>query len=65
MDEHLKTEVNLLHANLCQALADPKRILILYALHEGPKHVSELGDAIEAPQSSVSRPSKCCASGGW
>jgi len=40
VDAKLKAEVNLLHANLCQAIADPKRILILYALSEGPKHVS-------------------------
>ena len=42
MDEQLEQEVNLLHASICQALADPKRILILYALHEGPKTVTEL-----------------------
>jgi DNA-binding transcriptional ArsR family regulator len=30
-------EVHRLHAELCQALADPKRILILYALAERPE----------------------------
>ena len=55
MDEQLRHEVNLLHANLCQALADPTRILILYALGEAPRHVSELADSLEAPQSTVSR----------
>lgn len=55
MDESLRAEVNLLHANLCQALADPTRILILYALAEKPKHVTELAETLEAPQSTVSR----------
>jgi len=55
LDERLEQEVNLLHANICAALADPKRILILYALHEGPKTVSELTEALDVPQPTVSR----------
>ena len=55
MDERLEREVNLLHAGICQALADPKRILILYALSEGPKTVSELTDSLDVPQPTVSR----------
>ena len=55
MDEQLRREVNLLHANLCQAVADPTRILILYALHDSPRYVSELAESLEAPQSTVSR----------
>jgi DNA-binding transcriptional ArsR family regulator len=55
VDERLEREVNLLHANICQALADPKRILILYALSEGPKTVSDLTEALDVPQPTVSR----------
>ena len=55
VDEQLRHEVNLLHANLCQALADPTRILILYALAESPRHVSGLAEMLDAPQSTVSR----------
>jgi DNA-binding transcriptional ArsR family regulator len=55
MDERLEQEVNLLHAHVCQALADPKRILILYALSESPKYVSELADKLDIPQPTVSR----------
>lgn len=55
MDERLEREVNLLHANICQALADPKRILILYALRDGPMFVGEIAEALRAPQSTVSR----------
>ena len=36
-------------------MADPKRIIILYALHEKPRYVSELADELEMPQPTVSR----------
>jgi len=55
MDERLEQEVSLLHAHVCQALADPKRILILYALAEAPRYVNELVDMLDIPQSTVSR----------
>jgi len=55
LDDQLRRDVNLLHANICQALADPNRILILYALAESPKFVNELVDFTDAPQSTVSR----------
>ena len=55
MDEGLEREVNLLHANICQALSDPKRILILYALRERPMHVNEIAEALHVPQPTASR----------
>jgi DNA-binding transcriptional ArsR family regulator len=55
MDESLEREVNLLHANICQGLSDPKRILMLYALGDRPMRVNELADALEVPQPTVSR----------
>ena len=55
MEERLEREVNQLHASICQALADPKRILILYELHGGPKTVTELTEALKVPQPTVSR----------
>jgi len=48
-------ELNLLHANLCRALGDPKRILILYVLNDQPRHVTALADALDMPQPTVSR----------
>jgi ArsR family transcriptional regulator len=48
-------DTNILHANICRALAEPKRILILYALNEKPRHVSALAEYLEIPQSTVSR----------
>ena len=48
-------ELDLLHANICQALGDPKRIQILYALHVEPRYVSALAEALDMPQPTVSR----------
>ena len=48
-------ELNLLHANICQALGDPKRIQILYALHEQPRHVNALAADLNIPQPTISR----------
>jgi ArsR family transcriptional regulator len=48
-------ELRLLHANICQALGDPKRILILYALYDRPRHVTALADHLGMPQPTVSR----------
>lgn len=55
MDERLEQEINLLHARVCSALADPTRILLLYALAEGPKYVGELAEELDLPQPTVSR----------
>ncbi len=54
MEHPLEQQVNLLHAQVCQGLADPKRILLLYALSNGPQRVSELAAEIKAPQSTTS-----------
>ena len=48
-------ELDLLHANICQALGDPKRIQILFALHGEPRYVSALADDLGMPQPTVSR----------
>ncbi len=50
----LRQEITLLHAQVCQGLADPKRILLLYALAEGPRRVTDLADALGVPQPTVS-----------
>jgi ArsR family transcriptional regulator len=55
MNPSLEQEINHLHAEICAGLADPKRILILYALAEGPRNVSELAESISASQPMVSR----------
>lgn len=51
----LEKEINQLHAEICAGLADPKRILILYALHEKPRTVNELVELLDLYQPMVSR----------
>jgi ArsR family transcriptional regulator len=55
MNKTLETEVNQLHAEICAGLADPKRILILYELAAGPRHVTELAGSLNLNQPLVSR----------
>ncbi|HEC23528.1 MAG TPA: ArsR family transcriptional regulator [Chloroflexi bacterium] len=55
MDLSLREEIDRLHAQICGGLADPKRILILYALTEDRTNVSELSGKLGLPQSTVSR----------
>lgn len=55
MQEQLIQEIELLHQKVCSAVGDPKRVMILYALAERPKYVSELGDELGMPQPTVSR----------
>ncbi len=55
VDRTLVEEINLLHARICQSLADPTRILILYALAEGPRRVNELVEILSVSQPTVSR----------
>jgi ArsR family transcriptional regulator len=49
------TEITNLHAQLCSAIADPTRILVLYALAEQPQNVTELVEILTLPQSTISR----------
>lgn len=51
----LQDEVTQLHADICSALADPRRILLIYALHERPRYVTELSELLNISQSSTSR----------
>ena len=51
----LRREVFQLHAEICQALSDPSRILILYELREGRRNVGELAENLGLSQPTVSR----------
>jgi DNA-binding transcriptional ArsR family regulator len=55
ISSQLTQEVTQLHADLCSALADPSRILILYALHEKPCNVNTLAEELGISQSAASR----------
>ncbi len=48
-------EIDLLHAEVCGALADPKRIALLYAMRDGETTVTQLAEALNLPQATVSR----------
>jgi DNA-binding transcriptional ArsR family regulator len=55
IDPKLEKEIHLLHQRVCPALGDPKRLLILYALEDGPLCVGELTEALQLSQPTVSR----------
>ncbi len=44
-----------LHARVCKALADPKRLLIINELRDGPRSVGDLAEALGISQPNVSR----------
>jgi len=51
----LQEEITRLHANMCSALADPNRILLLYALAETPQCVTDLASTVGLNQPAASR----------
>lgn len=51
----LKQEITQLEANFCAALSDPNRLLILYALDESPRNVTELANELGLNQPTASR----------
>ena len=55
MQSTLRREVYHLHAEICQALSDPTRILILYELRGGARSVGDLAESLEATQPTISR----------
>ncbi len=55
MSTALEIEVNQLHAEICAGLADPNRIMILYALSQSAHNVSELCIELNMPQPLISR----------
>ncbi len=51
----LEREVSLLHERICSAMSDTTRIMILYLLSEKSMYVNEIAEALEQPQSTISR----------
>jgi ArsR family transcriptional regulator len=51
----LQQEISQLEADFCFALSDPTRILLLYALNEAPRNVTELTLELNITQPSASR----------
>lgn len=55
MDRDTALEIHELHARLCKAIADPKRLLIINELRDGALSVGELSEALEISQSNCSQ----------
>lgn len=55
MEENLKQQIYVLHASLCKALAEPKRLLLIEALRSGPATVGDLAAELGVSQSNVSQ----------
>ncbi|MBI5568269.1 MAG: winged helix-turn-helix transcriptional regulator, partial [Chloroflexi bacterium] len=55
ISQTLVQEVSKLEANLCSALADPTRLLMLYALGENSHNVTELSMELNIAQPTASR----------
>jgi ArsR family transcriptional regulator len=51
----IQQELYQLHAQVCKGLADPKRLLIINALRDGERSVSEICEMLDLPQSNVSQ----------
>ncbi|NDJ76431.1 MAG: winged helix-turn-helix transcriptional regulator [Chloroflexi bacterium] len=64
INSDLYDELVLLHERICRAIGDPKRLLIMYALHQGPRYVVELADELGIPQPTVSRHLSALHQGG-
>ena len=50
-----RSEIWALHAEVCKALADPKRLLIINELRDGPRSVGELATALGFSQPNTSQ----------
>jgi DNA-binding transcriptional ArsR family regulator len=55
VNQILVQEITQLHADFCSALADSTRLILLYALSEGSRNVTELTQELNQPQSTISR----------
>jgi ArsR family transcriptional regulator len=53
--QSLAQEVTQLHAEICSAMADPRRIFLLYAISEKPRNVSDLAEYVGISQPAASR----------
>ncbi|MBC6938241.1 MAG: ArsR family transcriptional regulator [Chloroflexi bacterium] len=55
MEPQLLKEIQMLHDQVCYALGDPKRLMILYVLSNQPQSVNDIADELDIPQPTVSR----------
>lgn len=55
LDPQVREDIYRMHAQICKALADPKRLLILNELREGEKTVGDMASSLDLPQATVSQ----------
>lgn len=55
MDWDAEREIHELHARICKAIADPKRLLIINVLRDGPMTVNDIAESLELTQSNTSQ----------
>ncbi len=55
MDTDLAAELHQLHARVCKAIADPKRLIIINELRDREASVGELCESLDLSQSNVSQ----------
>ena len=55
MDRDTEREIHELHARICKAIADPKRLLIINVLRDGPMTVNDIAESLELTQSNTSQ----------
>ncbi len=55
VNQTLLQEITQLHADFCSALADSTRLVLLYALADKPRNVTELTQELSVPQPTISR----------
>lgn len=55
IDSRLRQELEELVAQMCNAINEPKRLMVIYALGDGPRTVNELASILGAPQSNTSQ----------
>ncbi len=51
----LSAEIDLIHSQVCYALREPIRIMMLYVIGEDGRYVNEISELLQLPQSTVSR----------
>lgn len=55
MDSTIAQQLQELHARVCKAIADPKRLMIINELRDGPLSVGDLCEALGISQSNASQ----------
>ena len=55
VSDQVRFEMDELVSNMCMALNDPKRLMVLWALSEGTRSVNELSSLLDSPASNVSQ----------